>query len=354
MLDRARKIVENRKLRQWQCELTKLSEKTGKSLDDVCEYIGLSYNRDVGFYVKIPKKRRMMIGIGMAFGQPLEVINRWIVTYTSKRKLYSKDISEDLIWIYLIKINNKNADSDINYFSLYDSYLEAAFETYVAVWNEVTSGSLDTGDVDLLLSHIEGDEGIEDLKNFVLQNIDSFKTAYSKPRTMLSKYVKCITETKSKDNAQSKASLISLRGWLDDSMINYLSGSSEIINVTDRRTGSRRPDLKQVPTNRKSHISLALALGLTAVEINRYLELMGYSPLNEEDIDEERLIKALRKWDEIHFLPRIYKEKYISENKNINMSAEEELKAVNEMLMLRQDLNDQYKRKKMKFPYVKA
>jgi hypothetical protein len=90
------------------------------------------------------------------------------------------------------------------------------------------------------------------------------------------------------------------------------------------------------------------------VEINRYLELMGYSPLNEEDIDEERLIKALRKWEEHHPLPRIYKEKYISENDNVNMSSEEELKAVNEMLMLRQDLNDHYKRKKEKFPYVKA
>lgn len=346
-------MVDSRKLKQWQNELTQVSKKTGISLDDVCEYMGLSYSRDAGFYVKLPKKRRTIIGIGMAFKQPVEVINRWIAEYTTKRRLYSKDISEDLIWIYLININNKDANTKINYYRLYETYLEAAFKTYLVIWNEVTAGSLDTGDVDVQLSQIEGPAGIEDLKNFIINNIDSFKTAYAKPRNMLAKYVECILSSKGKE-AEGKTSLISLRGWLDDSMINYLSGSSEIINVTDMKTGTRVPDIKHIPKNRKSHISLALALGLTVNEINRYLDLMGFTPLNEDDVDEAMLIKALIKWDEEHLLQKIYKEKYIAGNDNIDMSDEEELKAVNDMLMLRQDLRDQYKRRKQRFAYART
>ena len=78
MFNRVKKMAESRKLKQWQKELTQLSEETGLSFDYVCDYLGVSYSRDIGFYAKIPKKRRTVIGIGMAFGQPLDVINRWI------------------------------------------------------------------------------------------------------------------------------------------------------------------------------------------------------------------------------------------------------------------------------------
>lgn len=354
MLNKVRKMIERQKIKQWQNELTEITLKTGITLQDVCDYLDLNYNRDVGFFVKIPKKRRMMIGIGMAFGQPLDVINRWITTYAGKRKLYSKDISEDLIWIYLINTNSGRSDKEINYFKLYESYQEAAFETYMTIWNEVTAGSSDTEDVDRQLSQIGDAVGVDELKEFVINNIDSFKTAYSKPRRMLAKYVKCLLNTKGKDDKDGKTSLISLRGWLDDSMINYLSGSTDTVNVTDLKTGSRIPDLKHIPKNRKSHISLALALGMTVCEINQYLEMMGYIPLDEEDIDDAVLIKELNKWDEEHPLQKIYKKKYIEEDDNIDMTLEEEQRAANDMLMLRQDLKDQYKRRKLKFVYVKA
>lgn len=344
-------MAERHKLRQWQKELDDLSERTGISLDDVCVYLGVSYNRDVGFYVKLPKKRRTIIGIGMAFGQPVDVINRWITSYAMKRRLYSKDISEDMIWIYLINRNCATGGGDVNLYKQYERYQEAAFETYLSIWREIVAGASDTSDVDRQLSEIAGSD-FDDLKNFVINNLDSFKTAYGKPRRMLARYVDCILTTNGKaGSGDGKDSLISLRGWLDDSMINYLSGSYETINVTDIKTGSRVPGIKHIPKNRRSHIALALSLGLTRGETDEYLELMGYLPLTEEDPDDSVLIRELDRWDEEHPLQRLYKEKHINDNETIEMSAEDELQAVSDMLMLRQDLKEQYKRRKMRFLY---
>lgn len=351
--NKVKKVADSHKLKQWQKELDDLTEKTGITLEQVCDYLGLSYKRDIGFYVKLPKKRRSVIGIGMAFRQPLEVINRWIVSYCMKRRLYSKDISEDMIWIYLINLNRSRSVSDINYFLKYESYQEAAFATYLTLWNEVTAGSVATGDVDEQLSDIGANDEIDALKNFVINNIDSFKTAYAKPRRMLAQYVECILRTNAKADSKGKrSSLISLRGWLDDSMINYLSGSVETINVTDIKSGLRVSDIKQIPKSRKSHISLALALGMTNEEIDRYLELMGFLTLDNNDPDEAILIKELHKWDDEHPLQREFKEIFINGNESVQMPLEDELQAVSDMLMLRQDLNDRYRIRKMKFDYL--
>lgn len=351
MINKVKKMAERHKLKQWQKELDDLSETTGIALEDVCGYLGVSYNRDIGFYVKLPKKRRTMIGIGMAYKQPVGVINRWITSYAMKRRLYSKDISEDMVWIYLINRNLSGADGEDNLFAQYERYQEAAFETYLSIWSEIVTGAADTSDVDRQLSGIAGND-LEELKNFVINNLDSFKTAYGKPRKMLARYVDCILTTNGKaGSGDGRDALISLRGWLDDSMINYLSGSSETINVTDIKTGSRAAGIKHVPKNRKSHIALALSLGLTRGETDEYLELMGYLPLREEDPEDSVLIKELDRWDEEHPLQRLYKEKFINDNDSIEMSAEDELQAVSDMLMLRQDLKEQYKRRKMKFQY---
>ena len=185
MVTRVKKMADSRKLKQWQKELDELSEQTGVSLDEVSSYIGAEYKRDTGFYVKIPKKRRTIIGIGMAFGQPLDTINRWITYYGLKRRLYSKDITEDLIWIYLINRNVNDRTGGVNYFSLYEECQQIAFETYMTIWSEITSGSIDTADMDRQIAQIAAKEELDSLKNFVIDNIDSFKTAYAKPRKML-------------------------------------------------------------------------------------------------------------------------------------------------------------------------
>ena len=353
MINEAKKKAASRKLRRWQKELDKLTESTGITLKEVSEYLGINYKRDIGFYTKIPMKRRTIIGIGMAFHQPLEVINRWIVTYSMKRRLYSKDISGDMIWIYLINLNCKKGDSGRNYFREYEEFQEEAFETYLALWSEISSGSVRTDDVDEQLRNIGNGEDAEELKNFVINNIDSFKNAYAKPRKMLSQYVECILKTNGMAGNGQRDSLISLRGWLDDSMINYLCGSSDTINVMDIKTHSYIADIKHIPKSRKSHISLVLALGMTREEIDKYLELMGYLPLAEDEPDEEVLVKELQDWDEEHPLQRKYKEKVLHGNSAVEMTPEDELEAVSEMLMLRQDLNEQYKRRKLKFAYSK-
>ncbi|MBQ3291435.1 MAG: hypothetical protein IJH43_03535 [Mogibacterium sp.] len=354
-------MIESRKLKQWQKELNNLCLETNNTLKDICDYLDLTYQRDIGFYVKIPKKRRMFIGIGMALCQPVEVINNWITHYGNKSRLYSKNLTEDLIWIYLIECNlkqNSCADGEKavrNYYREYDAFQQVAFETYMAVWTDLISGSQDTSDLDNRLAEIGEEGGFEELKNFVIKNIDSFKTAYAKPRRMLATYRDCILSTNGKSSSKGHSdSLISLRGWLDDSMINYLSGSPETVNVTNVRTGERVPDVKQIPKSRKSHIAISLALGMATGEIDQYLELMGYLPLNKEDPDDQILITELEKWETEHPLPRLYKEKFINGNVNIELNEEDEQQAVSEMLMLRQELRASYKRRRLKFDYMKS
>ena len=216
LLDRRRKMIANRRLKQWQEELDRLVDTTGITLEKVSEYLGLTYQKSTGFYVKIPRKRRMFIGIGMAFREPLDTINRWIVHYGSKKRLYSKDVSEDLVWIYLIERNRQNQDAGTNYYDQYERCQQLAFQTYMTYWNELISGSLDTADVDKSLSRIEYGNEFSDLEDFVAEHMDSFKTAYAKPRRMLATYVSSILSTNAKSDRESKYDTLgSLRGWLD-------------------------------------------------------------------------------------------------------------------------------------------
>ena len=342
------------KLKQWKKELNGLTEETGVSLEDICEYLGVSYERYTGFYVKLPMKRSTYIGIGMALGRSLSEINRWITYYGTKRRLYNKDISEDLVWIYLINRSLADRGSGINYYMMYDKCQELAFETYFTLWSDIMESSNDTADIDRKLEMIEYGDVLSDLKEFVVENVDSFKTAYAKPRKLLKKYVSCILETNGKASAKGKPdSLISLRGWLDDSMINYIAGSDETIHTVNMKTGVRTLDIKRVPKNRNAHIALAMALGMACPEINEYLELMGYYPLDEESEDEKYLIDAVNSWDENHPLQKEYKEKYIYGNSSVEMNDDDESQAVNDMLMLRQELRDEYRKRGKEFPYLK-
>ena len=177
---------------------------------------------------------------------------------------------------------------------------------------------------------------------------------------MLEEYVFNILRTKNENVAAGrKWTLNTLRGYLDDSMVNYLSGYSESINSYDKVKGCRTSAIKHVPKNKKAHIALCLALGMTVEETDKYLKMMGYASLDGADRHEGRLINILKNWDDMHPLQRKYKEKYLMGKSNVELSGREELLAVNEMLQLRSDLKDIYEEtnrnnegKKEKFPYM--
>ena len=357
--------------KEWRETLDQIMAQMGITLEQIADYIGSPYNgRETIFYARVPQKRKKFIGIGMALKQPLEVINEWILTYSGKRRLYAKDISEDLIWIYLIGLNCRSS-SDTNYFNLYEKCQNAAFATYRLLWDEVLLGSIDTSELEIRIRQMDYDDEFEGLRSFIVKNMDSFKTAYSKPRKYLDTYVQCILyglnadragididdisasghEGRSETHSAEVLRLNSLRGYLDDSMINFLSGSKETVHVYDRSKSFRTLSTKHIPTTRKTHISMCLALGMTAEEINHYLKLMGFGPLGNGDKAEEALIAALEKWEQTHPLQRKFKEEYIGSPGQCEMQTQDMRKAAESMLLLRQDMREEFKEKELAFPY---
>ena len=279
------------KVKRWRRTLDTLLEENNRDLKWLCEYTGAVYNENsVSFYEKLPKKRKTYIGIGMAFRQPLEVINTWIADFAMKKKLYVKDISEDLVWIYLIHLNLDDPDPDANWFRRYEDCQAVAHAAYREVWQAAISDSLSTADMDVKLDKEEHDQDFKGLTRFISVNIDSFKTAYSRPREYMNKYLNAIFRHGLSGEYSKYAKLNSLRGYLDDGMINYLSGDFTTINTYDRVNHKRTLRIKFIPKGRKFHISLCLALGMTVEEIDRYLDLMGYVPLQSEDKTEGLLI----------------------------------------------------------------
>ncbi len=353
-------MFSNHRVRKWRQELKKQSELTGTGFSRVCEYIGAEVSEYPGFYRKLPKNRKTYIAIGMAYGLPAEDINRWITYYGSKRALYIKDILEDMIWLYLINAGCRDQVSGRNYYMEFEEARAHIEELYNEIWEQGINENIVTADLEDDFRYIEYDDEYFALKRFVSENMDSFKTAYARPRRMLNRYVTSILETKNKNApAGRKWTLNMLRGWLDDSMINYLSGYSESINSYDRTRGCRTSAIKHVPKNKKAHISLCLALGMTVHEIDCYLQMMGYAPLDGTDRQESLLITILKNWDDMHPLQRRYKQKYMAGDAGISLSSKEEAGAVNEMLQLRSDVKEIYEEtavsregKKERFPYM--
>ncbi len=358
-------LFSNYRSKKWRAELKSLSEDTGISFEDVCRYIDTEPSAQPGFYKKMPKLRDTFIGVGMAYKLPLDTINRWLSKYGAKRKLYVKDVLSDLIWIYLITVNYNDRSTDTNYYSLYDSCRKAVVEIYNDVWNDLRSDDVDTVILQSGMEHVGYDKDFTGLRSFVVENIDAFKTAYVKPRRLLHLYVTRILEIKNlHDDRQRKWTMSSLRGYLDDSMINYLSGSPETINVMDSAYGSITSSIKYIPKTKKAHISMCLALGMTQPVLDDYLEMMGYSPLDGVDQDEGALINMLNQWDRAHPLQAKLKKVYRNGSPE-EMHPKDQLTAVQEMLELRADLKTMYEemyrkligegvsgRKFRKFPYM--
>jgi len=341
------------RLRKWQEELDELTEEAGMTFQDICRYLNITYAKGIGFYDKLPKKRTMYIGIGMALKQPLETINNWIVRYGMKKRLYVKDLEEDLPWIHLICANYRDRQSERNYYDSFEQCQEAAHETYLKCWEEGISGDQMTMLVETDLQNVPFDIGYSGLRQFVMLNMDSFKTAYVKPRTMLDQYVETIINAGRKlEGSDDYVSLNALRGYLDDSMINYLSGSIDTINVVDLKSGRQTLKFKKVPKSKRAHISLALALGMPRESIDRYLTMMGFASLDAVDIEEGLLLNVLSVWEKKHPLARRFA-KAITSAEKPHFSEAEEKQAVQEMLNMRRNLKEMYRNAGRQFPYLK-
>lgn len=334
-------LFSNYRLKKWRRELKNLAESTGISIEEACRYIGAEVSRYPGFYKRLPKHRETYIGIGMAYGQSVDTINRWITKYGSKQRLYVKDVFDDMIWIYLINANQKKKD-DASYFAKYHECREEIESLYLEIWNQAGKAQEETARLEEEFSAVEFDDYHTQLKMFVRDNIESFRSAYARSRKILNGYVVEILRVKNLAmDGGHRWTLNSLRGWLDDSMINYLSGSYETFNTVDRER-NLTSRFKQIPRTRKTHISLCLALGMSIDAIDEYLELMGYAPLDAVNPDEGSLINLLTRWEENHPLQKRFKDRYFKNMSDENLSEEEQLLAVNEMLNLRYDLNDAY------------
>lgn len=341
------------RLRGWRSTLDRLVTETGTSLADVSEYIGLSGGNDVPvFYTKLPRRRSTFIGIGMAFRQPAEVINQWITSYAGKRRLYVKDISEDLVWLYLINANLKDTSNNTNYYQRYEEYQSVAYAVFRERWDELNIGIVETADVEISLGQADYGPEYDGIKAFVAEHMEAFSSAYSKPRTFLDTWLQQIIATCREDPEQTIISnLNSMRGWLDDSMINFLSGDCSTVNVIDRKTGKKCINIKRIPKSRRKYISMCMALGMTADDIDRLLELMGYAQLDVSDKDEGRLLASLAEWENTHPLQRAYKEMHFRGDQSIKLAPEEEYQAVREMLQLRTDVSESFKKKGYDFIY---
>lgn len=343
------------RLRQWRQELDELTEVTGISHEDICRYLGVTYAKGIGFYEKLPKKRTMYIGIGMALKQPLETINIWLTRFGMKRRLYVKDLNEDLSWMHLINANYRDRVSGRNYYREFDACRQAAHDTYLRCWDEKIEANEQTMLVESDLQNVQWDSGYTGLSRFVMMQMDAFKTAWVKPRSMLNDYVECILRTgRSGQLPYRLTSLNSLRGYLDDSMVNYLSGRIDTVNVIDRRSGRRSLQFKSIPKGKKAHISLALALGMERKEIDRYLTMMGFAALDAVDMEEGFLLNALAVWEGEHPQPRRFMKSYLeSGDRQGAAKTREAARAVEQMLHLRQDLSAMYEEWGRDFPYLK-
>lgn len=341
------------KLSSWRNEFNNLTQVTGIREEEVCDYLNVSHSHIIGWRKRTPVKRQTLIGIGMAFKQDLEFINDWIVRYGNKRKLYAEDLQDDLVWIYLINSNTADRESGTNYYRLYDACRDAIMKTYFGIWNDSVEPSKDPVDIAGALNNVAFDPEFSGLKVFVIENIDSFRTAYSKPRKMLGTYIRVFLDVLSAANGGQRRPINSLRGYLDDSMINYVTGSEDVINVMDLKSKGMTAKLKPVPKLRKTHLALCLALGMTNNEINTYLDLMGYSTLDPDSEEDSHLIKALESWEAKHPEVAKFKRARILGEANVELSEEECFQAAREMLMMRSNLDYEYLKHGWKFPYMK-
>ena len=234
-------------------------------------------------------------------------------------------------------------------------YQSAAYAVFSEMWNEIVMGMETTADVELVSEGIDYSAGLDGLRTFISEHLDAFKTAYSRPRKYLDRYVGEMLRALNSDPARKTAmTLNSLRGYLDDGMINFLSGDSETVHVLDKERSKHIIRIKYIPKGKKKYISLCISLGMTGKDIDEYLGLMGYAPLSEGGKEERTLLAFLDKWESAHPAQRKFKDKCIGSTEDGGSDKQafsDELKAVGEMLELREDLASEYEAAGLVFPY---
>lgn len=338
-------------IRTWQEMLDGLEKETGITKADVCDSMGSKYNGpETSYYVKLPRSRKTFIGIGMAYKQPLDVINEWILNYSDKRRIYARDISEDLVWAYLISANLSD-DSGKNYYAAYDEYQAVAHAVFRERWDEIIMGHQDTKGVEILLGQNDYSGEYDGIKAFVAENMDAFKTAYDKPRSFLESYIDTLLIRHEGDSAAGKfKSVNAMRGFLDDSMINYISGSSQTINVIDKKSRKRSVKIKHIPKGRDFHIGLCISLGMTEKEISEYLKLMGYSKLGSFRNDDQ-LLECLDKWETGHTAQRRYKDVRFWKDSDDELTPELTERALEEIVFMKNEIKEMYLKDGLQFSY---
>ena len=330
-------LFSNYRMKKWKQEINDLCKKTGISLEDVCTYLGVQYSSLPSFYRKLPKHREMYIGIGMAYQLPLETINRWITKYGGKKKLYIKNALNDLIWIYLIHANIKEKSTE-NYYRRFDECRACVERIYNQMNTVAEAEDVATSELEEEMKKIIFDPEYAALKAFIKKHLSAFHSAYARPKGMIRSYVDLILRIKNENRTGGRRwTLNSLRGDLDDSMINYLTSGN-----------------KYVPKHKKTHISMGLAVGMTTVDLNQYLQMLGYAPLDGTCLEEGLLLNLLGKWEKEHPLSQSFKKQELRQ-KGRELNAQEKLQAVNEMLGLRRDLKEAWEMsqdKEKNFPYM--
>ena len=218
-------------------------------------------------------------------------------------------------------------------------------------WDEIILGHQDTKGIEILLGQNDYSDEYDGIKAFVAEHMDAFKTAYDKPRRFLESYIDTILISHGEECATRKfKSINAMRGFLDDSMINYISGSSETINVIDKKSRKRSVKIKHIPKGRDYHINLCISLGMTEKEINKYLELMGYSKLGSFRNDDQ-LLEYLDKWENDHVAQRRYKDVCFWKNNDEELTQELTEKALEEIVFMKNDIKEMYLKDNLEFSY---
>lgn len=317
---------------RWKTEIRQLAQELNMTPEDICEYIGVPVSHEPRFWMRIPKRREYFIGIGMCLGQPLEVINRWIMEYGNKRRLYIKDAKSDLVWMFLVNANSNSASSDVNYYKLFDELSSQVDRIYDKLWNGEYGVLMETDELVSQVPIIDYPDLELELLRFVEDNYEYLKSAYNKPRKMLNRYIDKILEVLN-TSGDKTWTLNSLRGYLEDGMINYLCGDYRCIHSLESNHSSLSKRTKRIPKDKKSHIELCVALGMNAQDIDTYLELMGYTSLSDASEYECIIAHKLGKWMNEHPLQEKFIAKYLRTTaSNCNMTQEDEYQAVTQML----------------------
>lgn len=367
----------------WKKEISLLLKEKGKTEKDLIKYLYPEKTSGKSILIsKRPKKRDVYIGIGLYLRQSEEKINEWIVRFSEKKTLYIKDcFADDLAWKYLIKASRESHEAGINYYKMHEEVKDIIIREYerlchvrqdniqgiqeckssngTAYLNQAFQNEIKKPDV----------KNFRDLKLYVASHFSSFESAYQKAREYLiiraqkmARLMKAYNDNTVNIVLSKDARLIYGIPSDPEHPFNFFLNEN-IINISMRNylcAESNIAAIDKMKHTRKAHIKMCLSLALTSVEIDEYLELMGFEPLSAVLDEEYILLYYLSKWEKSHdkvmylrwkcgFIEDIdnsIKEKYRKGLDKIDM-----VKTVTDMAYMRILLKIMYQNDSISFPY---